>query len=158
MVTMVGLAILEDAPIRVTADGRWLHGDQPLHPRVEALFKRSVVPAADGSYRLVVGAQQAELEVADTAFAVTTLELSEAEGELCAVRLTISDGAEELLDPDSLEAAPDHTLTCHIVRHGVRVRCRIPPRHYYPLALRMEMDGDRAVLPIAGRRVPVGRR
>ena len=73
---MADLAILDEKPIRVTADGRWLHGDDPLHPRVEALFKRSVVPTADG-WILEVGDQRAELQVADTPFAVTTLDLEE---------------------------------------------------------------------------------
>lgn len=153
---MVELAIIEEQPIRVTADGRWLHGDAPLHPRVETLFKRSIEPTADGDYFLVIGEQRQKLQVADTPFAVTTLTLGIEDGDLCAVKLTLSDGAEELLDPSTLMAAADHTLYCRIVRHGLAVPCRIPPRHYYPLALRMEMEGDQALLPLAGQRFPVG--
>ena len=86
---MAEFAIIDDKPIRVTADGRWLHGDTSLHPRVEALFERSVVPAA-----------------------------SSAMGSPC--------------------PAGSHPDTIHV------------------LAMRMEMEGDRAWLPMAGERFPVG--
>ena len=153
---MAELAILETHPIRVTADGRWLHGDSPLHPRVEALFKRSVVPTEAGDYFLQIDGQRHLLEVADTPYSVTTLSLEDdPSGALRQVRLTLSDGAREPLDAATLMAAADHTLYCRIRRHGLAVPCRIPTRHYYPLALRMEMDGDRVVLPLAGQRFEV---
>ena len=79
---MAHLLEIETFPIVVNARGEWSHGGKPLHPRVEKLFRESVRVNADGSYRIELGRNQSDIEVADVAFFVTSLELALDDGHL----------------------------------------------------------------------------
>lgn len=147
---------IEDLPIRITESGRWLHGTVPLHPRVAKLFARSVVPD-DAGYHLEVGRSRGSLEVADTAFFVTSTDLDEApDGALRAVRITVSDGRAEPLDGATLMSSTENVFYCRVTRHGFSVPCRFPPSLYHRLALHVEAQGDGYVLPVGADRHPIG--
>ena len=148
--------LLPELPIRIKARGTWHHGDQPLHPRVQQLFCRHVVPQANGSYCLKIGHASAILEVEDTAFFVTHLEVIKQGDDVTAVTLWISDGAQEPLDPATLRQGCDNTLYCFIVRAHTSVPCRLLPKDYHVLALQMEQaPGDAFGLRIGQRLYPV---
>jgi hypothetical protein len=144
---------LPDLPIRVTAQGLWLHGDEPLHPRVETLFASHVVPTPDGAFYIQLGYARQRIEVADTPYIVRSVDATDdPSGQLSHVDLLLSDGARERLDPATLSQNTDNVLYCHLQRHGVRVRCRFTPAQYHALALRMETEDDAFYLPMAGDR------
>lgn len=153
---MADVLEIPNLPIRVTERGEWLHGDAPLHPRVAALFKRSVVPHSDGTYELVVGRDRHPLVVADTPYAVEGMHLQTGpSGEPAAVAMRLSDGEEEPLDPATLMLSDEHVLYGRVVRHGLEVPCRFPPSLYHQLALHVEAAPDGFELPLAGRRWPM---
>lgn len=147
---------LPDLPIRITARGAWLHGDQPLHPRVATLFARNVVPHADGAYFVQLGYARQQLVVEDTAFFVTSIRPVMDGERIAKVGLQLSDGALEDLNPATLMQAADNTFYCRLRRHNLVVPCRFTPAQYHALALHAEMEQDTAMLPIQGRRWPIG--
>ena len=67
---MPPLLLIDDLPIRVSADGRWLHGDEGLHPKVAVLFSKCLIPKENGEYELQVGQQRAPVLVSDVGFCV----------------------------------------------------------------------------------------
>jgi hypothetical protein len=150
--------LLEDLPIRIDARGAWLHGDEPLHPRVAELFARNVRPTHDGRYQVVLGQARQTIVVEDTPFRVKSMYLQEDRaGGLTAVRLSLSDGTEEALNPATLMQSSDHVLYCRIVRDGLSVPCRFAPGQYHSLALHAELDDDdKAYVQVGGARWPLG--
>jgi hypothetical protein len=148
--------LLQDLPIRVNGQGAWLHGDEPLHPRVADLFARNVHPTAEGTYEVVLGYARQPVVVVDTPFHVKRLQVEEdGQGGLTAVTLGLSDGQEERLDPATLMQSDANVLYCGIVRDGLRVPCRFAPGQYHTLAWHAELDGEQAYLRIGGERWPL---
>src|SRR5688572_22506607 len=111
---MARLLELEELPIRVTARGVWLHGAEPLHPKVQRLFEKSVRIDAHGAYQLRIEFRTAPIEVEDTAFFVRRTELDVTDGRLMRVRLVLSDEREEMLDPTTLMQSAEHVLYCRV--------------------------------------------
>ena len=149
---MAYLLELPELPIRVNGRGEWLHGDQPLHPRVATLFARHVVPTPEGAYFIQIGAQRQPLEVVDTPYWVRACHVDAPGEALRAVKLRISDGAEELLDPTTLMQSEDNVLYCRVQRSHLLVPCRFTPAQYHTLALYMETEGEGFVLPVGAQR------
>lgn len=146
---------IPDLPIRVTARGAWLHGEEAMHPRVARLFAQCVVPT-DRGYELHVGNSRAPIEVADTAFFVEQVHLPAREGPPEALELTLSDGKRERLDPTTLMQGPDHALYCRITRAGFSVPARFPPGLYHRLADLLVPRGAGFALHLAGGDHPIG--
>jgi hypothetical protein len=140
---MVELKELDELPIRVTARGEWLHGDRPLHPRVAALFQKSV--AYDGSaYLLRLQRWTSPLVVDDTAYFVRTLR---------GLELQLSDGVTEPLDASTLMQSADNVLYCRVQRAGWALPCRFTAQQYHELALALANDAGAFV--IDGRAWPL---
>lgn len=132
---MAQLLELEELPIRITAQGQWLHGSVPLHPRVADLFARHVVPMADGHYKIQLGHAQQPVQVADTAFSIRQILLEKDEQQrLCALDVVVSDGKKERLDPPILLQSTQNILYCLLMRHGVQVPARFTASQYHELA------------------------
>jgi hypothetical protein len=154
---MARILEIEQLPIRLTERGSWLHGETPLHPRVAALFARHLVPEADGRYFIVLGRDRQPVAVADAAYFVETIWVeADPEGGIRAIRLTLSDGATETLDPSTLMISGENVLYARVVRHGLSVPCRFPSSLYHRIALHIEeAPGGGYVLPVAGRDHPL---
>jgi hypothetical protein len=157
---------LPDLPIRITARGEWLHGGEPLHPRVAILFSKNVVPRLGGTYDIVLGHAKQSLQVDDTAYFVRSVspQLRAADGGLASVTVALSDGTTEQLRPETLMQSAQQVLYCRLVRHGLWVPCRFMPQQYHSLMLHACVRGPEAavptsaaalqaqvVLPVAGR-------
>ena len=150
---MAQLLIIDDLPIRIGKDGQWLHGNDPVHPKVAILFAKSVYPLADGGYELRVAHQKAQVLVADCAFFIRSIELVRDEAKaLMGIDLRISDGQRERLDPATLMMSDENVLYCRIHRHGFSVPCRFLQRHYYELVEAAEIEGELAYIEVDGRR------
>ncbi|MBT6490246.1 MAG: DUF1285 domain-containing protein, partial [Deltaproteobacteria bacterium] len=96
---MPSLLIIDDLPIRVTNDGRWVHGDEALHPKVAILFAKCLIPQENGEWELQVGQQKSAVLVSDAGFFVRAIRVVAGEqGDIQEVRIKISDDTEEMLD------------------------------------------------------------
>lgn len=139
-------------PIRINADGDWLHGDDPLFPEAVQLFERHIVIEEDGVYWLRLGLSYVPLDVDDTAYFVRSVAIYKTpDGKAIErVELVISDGEQETLDPETLMQGPDNVLYCRINRCDYLVPCRFPPHYYHALALHAAMEGERTYFPING--------
>ena len=149
---MAKLLIIDDLPIRLLANGTWCHGDKPLHPKVAALFARSMEVVGNKAYRLVVGQQKVMVEVEDAAFFVRYVEMTTGEqGLISEVILNLSDGQVEVLRPESLMMSEENVLYCQLLRSGYAVPCRFRATDYHQLAMMAELIGDDAEIQIAGK-------
>lgn len=144
---MAKIVLFDELPIRVDAQGAWLHGDKPLHPRVATLFAKNVVPHADGTYWVELGPSKHVIEPVDTAFHARTVLLEhDAKQGLRGATLVLSDGLSEPLDFATLMQSADDVFYCRIRRHGWSVPCRLKPADYHALALHAELHGETAVV------------
>ena len=154
---MAQVFITDDLPIRVTERGVWLHGTEPLHPRVQALFSRNIRPTSQGHYLVQLGYAKAELAVDDTPYFVRSAALVlGAEGKLSRVTLQLSDDSEEDLHLDTLMQSKTHVFYCRILRHGWWVPCRWAPGQYHSLAMHLELHGAHGALVTDTSRWPIG--
>ena len=152
------LLLIDDLPIRISADGRWLHGDEGLHPKVAVLFSKCLVPKENGEYELQVGHQKAPVLVSDVGFFVRSMRIEkDSEGSLTAVVIKVCDQVEESVDCDSFMMSEDNGLYCRIERHGMSVPCKFAPAQYYELALLANMEEDKAVLAVQGKAYQLNR-
>ena len=107
---------LRRSGIRIDREGRFVHEGQPVvHEGLrQALFRwLDRLPPPDGRYVLRLDAQRyAFLDVDDTPLLVGALRVS---GD--AVLLSLSDGADEVLDPETLTIDQAGILRC-LVRGG----------------------------------------
>ncbi len=91
-------------------DGRWTHEGQPVRNRkLRAAFDRGVrfLPE-EGKYVVTLGRFRGEIEVEETGFFVTALDLERG-------LVKLSDRSEEPLDVDSLRLSPhDGALVCTV--------------------------------------------
>lgn len=144
-------------PIRLTETGVWMHGDDKIIPRVAELFARHLAVTPEGRYFIVIDRQSVEIQVADTALFVRSLD-ARADGEhLREVTLTLSDGSSQPLDGATLMQSDAHVLYCRVacpavvdgvLRGTLMVPCRFPAGLYHQLALHAEADGAAHVLPL----------
>lgn len=154
---MVKLLELEELPIRIDAHGRWLHGTEPLHPRVERLFARHVVPTAEG-YSVQLGFRKAPVHVHDTAFFIRQTRIyADAEDPewIRGVWLVLSDEASEWLDPSSLMQSSENVLYCRVRRGNMRVPARFGAAHYHELGMFVQAGPNGLGLPIGERIWPL---
>ena len=155
---MPALLIIDDLPIRVSADGRWLHGEEDLHPKVAILFSKCLIPKENGEYELQVGQQKAPVLVSDVGFFVRSMRIeTDAQGGLASVVIKVSDQQEEEVELGSLMMSEDNCLYCRIHRHGMSVPCKFAPGQYYELALLAQLEQDRAWLSVESTRYQMNR-
>lgn len=143
----------DSGPIRITARGEWVQNGEPLHPRAALLFAKSLQVNPGGEYAIHLGFQTVPIEIEDVAYFVTSLDVAfDSEGRVDEVRIVVSDGREEHLNPATLMQSDDNVLYCRVLRDEFAVPCRFPSGHYHSLALHMDMDGEAAYLALKGER------
>ena len=107
---MADVFTLPTAPIRVNTRNEWLHGDDLINAKVAKLFAQSVRIQKDGSYAVCLGKESHTIWADDTPFWVTSMVMEPMDGRrLQQVRLTISDGQTEWLNPGTLMQSVDKT-------------------------------------------------
>lgn len=153
---MAQIFITDDLPIRVTSRGTWLHGTEPLHPRVQSLFSRNVRPTDHGPYKVQLGHAQAELEVDDTPYFVKSISLTQTDdGQLQDVMLSLSDDTTEPLHLHTLMQSDAYVFYCRIQRHGFWVPCRFTSSQYHSLGEYLDIRDDQGVLIAQNRAWPI---
>jgi hypothetical protein len=140
---------LRQSGIRVDRDGRFVHeGAEVTHEGLKrALFRwLDRLPPPDGRYVLRLDAKRfAYLDVDDTPLVARAARI-DADGS---VRLALSDGAEEPLDPETLTVDDAGTLRAAV--RGGRLEARLASSAAAALADLIFDDGGRPVLRLAGR-------
>ena len=150
------MSALPPGTFRIDREGVWRHeGQEVTHPGVlQNLYANLRVEA--GTHYLQVGPTRVPVEVEDAPFVVTRVEIqADAPGTL---RLHLSDGGEESVDPAGLWLGPRGAPYC-LVRGGTfRARFSVPA--WLQLAERLEEEpgGDRAALVLGSRRILLARR
>ncbi|AGC42808.1 hypothetical protein MYSTI_01460 [Myxococcus stipitatus DSM 14675] len=141
----------EDSGIRLDANLRWWHDDEPIeHPKIIELFNISLVLDDAGRYQLRIGSDWCYVEVADAAFAVRTVDVTPDER----VSIRLSDRTAEALELPSLRVEGDGVLTCR-VKQG-RAKARFSRDAQYQLGELLEPAPDGGLQLCAGsRRYPV---
>lgn len=135
----------EDSGIRLDAQLRWWHDDEPIeHPKIIELFNASLVLAEDGRYQLHVGKDWCYVQVEDAAYEVRTVDVNP-DGR---VSVRLSDRTAEALEPSTLALAGDGVLTCR-VKQG-RAKARFSRDAQYQLGELMEEGEGGALYLCAG--------
>ncbi len=139
----------EESGLAIDEEGRFLHRGEPItHRRTLEVLWRSLERAGDGRYQVRVGRESAWVRLADAPYAVRGVA-----GD--PPRLTLSDGTEEPLRPETLRLGRDGVLRC-LVKGDHRARFGRAAQ----VALGLAMEEDPASpsgfsLRLSGRRVPV---
>lgn len=150
---MAKLVLWDDEALRVTAAGVWLHGGEPLHPRVQRLFARHLFWRPGEGYSIRIRADRQPLKVEDTALHVLACHVVTGAGQhapFAGAELTFSHGERQLCDVGRLYQSPGHVLYTQVVAGGLRLPCRFVPQAYYSLAVHFT-PGDDGSFRLAGR-------
>lgn len=125
--------------ITLDSEGRWFHEGGPIeHPRIVELFNRSIERTPGGTFVLHVAPFTYPIEVLDAPLQVQRLEIVGEPPE--SVKLGLSDGSEETLDPQTLRYVPERGFYCQ-VKNGL-MTARFSRPAYYQLAEHVdEEDG-----------------
>jgi hypothetical protein len=147
---------LPPGAFRIDREGVWHHeGQEVTHPGVLRNLYANLRAEA-GAHYLQVGSARVPVDVADAPFVVTRVEIEpEAPG---ALRLHLSDGSEETIDPAGVWLEPGGAPYCRVRGGGFRARFSVPA--WLQLAERLEEEpgSDRAWLVLGGRRMLLTRR
>jgi hypothetical protein len=143
---------------RIDREGAWRHeGQEVTHPGVlRNLYSNLRVDA--GGHFLQVGPMRIPVEVDDTPFVVTRVEMPpDREVGAPELRVHLTDGSTEPLDPTTLRVGAGGTPYCR-VREG-RFAARLAVAAWLQVARLIEEDPKTGglVLAVGGRRVPVPR-
>lgn len=116
--TRAGFTTIQAGAITFGKDGRWYCDGEPITNRaICRLYARALTVEADGTARLVLGADRAVVHLEDTPWVVRRVEGDPSRG----FRVTLNDDSEEPLALQSLRVGPDDVLYCRIKeRHEAR--------------------------------------
>ena len=144
---------LRRSGIRIDREGEFIHEGQPvLHHGLRSALFRWLDRLDDGRYVLRLDAQRfAYLDVDDTPLVVRAARL---DGD--AVTLRLSDGSEEVLDPDTLTVDDQGILRCWV--RGRRIEARLATSAATALAERITETATGPALASQGRLRPLARR
>jgi hypothetical protein len=120
--------------LRIDPEGRWFHGGVEIVRRnIMQLFSRGLRRGKDGKYYVRLGRDEAPVIVEDAPFVVLRVE-EQSPGKL---RLLLSDGSDEILQPRTLVFRDDNIPYC-LVRKNLEAK--FSRQAYYQLAKYIEHD------------------
>ncbi len=121
---MAGFYAIQNSEIRFGSDGHWYaDGDRIENDRIARLFSKSVEGDGKDGYILRVGDETAPIVVDDTPYVVTAVTVGDG------VRVTLNDGSEEEVSPETLELSERSVFYCRV--KGDREWARLlRPAHY----------------------------
>src|SRR5512139_3311677 len=125
-----GFYSIHTSTLSFRSDGRWYADDEPVvHERLARLFSRYLRRAPNGGFEIWIDERyHADVEVEDTPYVVTTVNVDSAAG----FSIELNDGTTEALDPGTLHVGRSDVLYCR-VKNG-RERARFLRPAYYQLA------------------------
>jgi hypothetical protein len=150
---------LPPGTFRIDRDGGWRHeGQEVTHPGVLGNLYANLRVDEQGHY-LQVGPARIPVDVEDAPFVVTRVETSSpAWDPVHSLRIYLTDGTEDGLDPATIWIGPDEVPYCRV--KGGRLHARFSVAAWLQLAefVEEEAGSGRAVLVLGARRVPLPRR
>lgn len=130
--------------IQVNPNGELSHDGAPMiHPGILELIYDSV-HLEDGVYYLEMDGKRCQLEVEDTFFVVQSVEMGDE-----AIKLHLSGGTNEELDPESLWVGTGDVLYCRVKKSVFPAR--FLRKAYYQIAEKIEPQGDGFALVLGSR-------
>jgi hypothetical protein len=141
---------VDNEVIVLTRNGVWIaDGSEITHEPTRRLFARSLRRDPDG-YRLYIGRETKKIEVEDTAYFVTRVDVSDE-----SVELWINDETRERLDPRSLAYRPGR-LACRI--KGGAEEAKFLHAAYFDLLRELQEDSRGYFLMLGGERVELAKK
>jgi hypothetical protein len=144
---------------RIDRAGTWRHEDEEVtHPGVlRNLYTNLRVE--EGGHFLQVGPARIPVDVEDAPFVVTRVEAeAEAPVEGASLRLYLTDGGQEVLDPATLWIGPDGAPYCRVKAGRFVARFALAAWLQLAAFLEEEPATGAPTLVLGGRRLPVPRR
>ena len=141
---------------RIDREGAWRHeGQEVTHPGVVGNLYANLRVDEQGHY-LQVGPARIPVQVDDTPFVVTRVQVL-SPNTPALLRLYLSDGREEAVDPAGIWIGPNGAPYCRI--KGGRFLARFSVAAWLQLAevVEEERGTGRPVLVLGGRRIPLAR-
>ena len=149
-----GFYAIHTSTLSFRSDGRWYADDEPVvHERLARLFSRYLRRTHAGGFEIWIDERyHADVEVEDTPYVVTTVDVDPATG----VSIDLNDGTTEVLDPGTVHVGRNDVLYCR-VKDG-RERARFLRPAYYQIAHFIEETAPgRFQLRCGGTTYPVER-
>jgi hypothetical protein len=137
--------------IALDREGRWLNdGAEITHARTIELFWKSLIRNEQGRYVVRMGKEECPVLLHATPYFVRRVEIGPG-----AVRLGLSDGSEETLDPETLHVVEGTYLQCRV--KGGAHEARFNRNAYYEMARHIrEAPGGRGYqLQLGDRAYPI---
>lgn len=137
--------------IFIDKEGRWFHkGVEMIHREIIRLFYRHLGLDSQGRYILTLEGERCYVEVEDTPFVVRRARFMDSvQADRSRYTLSLSDGTEENLSPDTLKVGVDHVLYCRVKDHAFPARFDRPA--YYQLAQYIVERAGVYFLPLNGK-------
>lgn len=137
----------EDSGIRLDRELTWWHDGEPIeHPNIIEAFNQGLRVMDDGRFQLVFGNDWCFVQVADCAFRVNAVDVSE--GDRPSVRL--SDRTAEWLDVESLALDDAGVLTVRV--KGGKAKARFSRDAQFQLVSMLVPDGERLAIAAGEKR------
>ncbi len=147
---------LPPGTFRIDRDGAWRHeGQEVTHPGVLRNLYANLRVDERGHY-LQVGPARIPVEVEDAPFVVTRVEASPVADD--ALRVHLSDGSEEAVDPAGVWIGPSGAPYCPVKSGAFRARFSMPAWLQLAELLEEEPDSGTPVLVLGDRRIRLPRR
>jgi hypothetical protein len=146
-----GFTAIHSGRITFGKDGRWYcDGEAIPNKAICRLYAKAMTIDADGTARLRLGEDKAEVTIEDTPWVVTQVEGDPVRGFV--VRL--NDETLEPLDPATLRVGAHDVLYCRV--KGGRHEARFLRPAYYELVRHAIVGAEKRLeLPAGGRRYPL---
>ncbi|MGC9195214.1 MAG: DUF1285 domain-containing protein [Syntrophobacteraceae bacterium] len=151
------IAEIEHSGIRVDENGDWFYnGSKIFRPEILESFYEKLVLSAEGEYFLADSKGRWQIEVADTPFVVTRVDVQRAVSGQEQIMLRLKNiSCPETLDPSTLKTGKDNVLYCTTAAGKFPARFSRPA--YYQLAdfLGEDETGSGFFIQLNGKRYPI---
>ena len=141
--------------IHIDKEGCWTHkGAEMIRRDLIQLFYQNMELDPEGQYMINWQGTRCYVDVEDTAFVITRVMFEEkAENGNAGLVLSLSDGAKEILLPETLCTGTDHVLYCKIKNKTFPARFIRPA--YYQIAEHVEEENGVYFILLNGRKHPI---
>jgi hypothetical protein len=137
--------------IYIDKDGKWFYnGAEMINRGIVLDLYRHITVDKSGNYIIKRGDETCYVEVEDTPFIVTRVELENGGGEEERIVLLLIDDTREYLSPETITVGNGNCLYCAI-RQGL-FRARFRRAAYYQLASHIKEEGDKYYLPLNNKK------
>ena len=145
---------IELRPIFINKEGQWFYqGLEMVRRDIVLLFYQHLHRDGQGQYFIRLGGEDCFLEVEDTVFVISRIDLlTDGEG-VDGFRIWLNDDSQESLDLDTLLVGKDNVLYCR-VKQG-KFPARFQRQAYYQLADHVEEDHGKYLICLNGKEHPV---